>query len=73
MGYWKRKRLQAEQRETDIENARAELVLAKDDQRQVIAQAPLVASLSLYLAERRELNHFGDALSASFTPRRNHA
>lgn len=32
-----------------------------------------IKDLTEYLAARREQNHFGDALSISFTPRRRHA
>lgn len=73
MGYWKRKRIEAEVREQDIERARAELVGAKKEGKRVRRQAPQIASMSAYLAQRREQNHFGDALAVSFQPRRNHA
>lgn len=39
----------------------------------VHSQAPVVNSVSGYLAARRQQNHFGDALTISFTPRSNHA
>lgn len=73
MGYWKRKQERDEVREADIELARRELAKAQSDQQDVVSRAPIVASLSAYLAERRELNHFGEALSDSITPRRRHA
>ena len=36
-------------------------------------QSKAVNSVSGYLATRREQNHFGDALTISFTPRSHHA
>lgn len=73
MGFWKRQREAAEERERDIEKARAELVVATQERRSVQGRSSLVYGLAGRLAERRELNHFGDSLSISFTPRRNHA
>lgn len=73
MGYWKRKRIEAEEREQDIERARAELVGAKNESKRVRRQAPQIASMSAFLAQRREQNHFGDALAVSFQPRRKNA
>lgn len=32
-----------------------------------------IAALSSYLAERRQENHFGEALNITFTPRNRHA
>lgn len=42
---------------------------AQQDLRDVKAQAPYVAQLTARLVERRALNHFGDELKVTFTPR----
>ena len=70
MGFWKRQRVVDEAREADIEQARAELVHAKAQHAKVVSQAEEVSSVASYLAERRELNHFGESLAISFLPRR---
>lgn len=72
MSYWKRKRALEEARESDIERARAEMVEALHTHAEVLAKGPQIASLSSYLAERRQQNHFGDSLEIAFTPRRRH-
>lgn len=48
-----------------LEDSKKELTDAR-------SQEPLVNNVSGYLAARRERNHFGDALTISFTPRSHH-
>lgn len=73
MGIWKVRRVREEAREESIERARAEFVSSQVEHQKVLDQAPLVAQWASYLAERRELNHFGEALATSgFEPRRRH-
>ena len=73
MSYWKRKRAEDEAREKDIERARAELAQAQEAHQEVLDRGAVIADLASYLAERRTQNHFGDALTEAFTPRRRHA
>lgn len=75
MGFWKVRKLREEAREQDIELARRELVTSKTERQDVLDRSPLIATMSAYLAERRTLNHFGEALggTGAMEPRRGHA
>lgn len=51
------------------------VALLAESEKQLVeakSQDNLVHSVSEYLAARRERNHFGDALTISFTPRSHH-
>lgn len=57
----------------DLDEARKIRDEAQADLAEVHAQAPYVARLTTRLVERRALNHFGDDLQISFTPKDKHA
>ncbi len=57
---------------TDVDEARRLRAEATGDMRALKAQAPLVSRLADILIERRRLNHFGEELTVTFTPRRSH-
>lgn len=63
---WWRKRTPVAGDILEAQKIRAE---AEQDMRHLRAQAPYVARLTSRLVERRELNHFGDEITVSFTPR----
>lgn len=50
----------------------ARLKASEQELAEVEKQGEEVEKLSKYLAARRKKNHFGDALTISFTPRSNH-
>lgn len=56
-------------------DAQAVAQLAKSEAQLEDARSRTTAinDLTAYLAERREQNHFGDAIDISFTPRSRHA
>lgn len=69
MTYWAKRRLRDAERESEIEQARAELVASKALAREVQSRTPMINNLVSYLAEQRENNHFGDALDEAFRRR----
>lgn len=67
MAWWKRPKL-----EPDTE-AIAARVAAEQELAQVRAQGRYVQRLSAALIERRQLNHFGDEIQITFTPKESRA
>lgn len=55
---------------SDVKQAREMRAEATGDMEALQAQAPLVTRLAELLVERRKLNHFGEELTVTFTPRR---
>lgn len=56
----------------DIGEAQSMRARANADHREVENQGAAVTRLTRYLAERRELNHFGESIQITYT-RRGHA
>lgn len=73
MGFWKQKRARAEARELDIEKAQRAHLQAIQEQLAVTQQSGPIVSMASRFAVRREMNHFGESLTLSFTPRSNNA
>lgn len=57
----------------DLDQARNIKREAAKDMSQLKRQAPYVSRLAARLIERRELNHFGDDVQITFTPRESNA
>lgn len=64
---WGRKRKSSVQ--ADLDEALAIRKAAQKDLTELRKQAPYVSRLTARLIERRALNHFGDDLQITFTPR----
>ena len=74
MRYWKHTRERDEACEQDIERARSELASSILEGQEVRSRSLAIANMSSYLAERRERNHFGEALTnIALTPRKRNA
>lgn len=67
MWWWKRPTI-----EPDLE-ATAARIAAEAELDRVKAQGRYVQRLSAALIERRQLNHFGDEIQITFTPKEKHA
>lgn len=67
---WIRRR--RDQAPTDVGEARVLREVATHEMRVLKEQAPYVDRLVAVLVERRKLNHFGDDISVTYTPREAH-
>jgi hypothetical protein len=67
--WWRKRPVEA----ADVEEARVVRAEATAELAQVKKQAPYVSRLSARLIERRAMNHFGDDITITFTPRGNRA
>ena len=69
MSWWKKKEAPMPEPADDIEQAREMRDAANAEFRELKRQEPFVQSLTQSLMNRRNLNHFGDAIQITFVRR----